>query len=382
MSALNTTSPVPAVSVRSFAPSAWLSIGAYSVKTMPPALAPVLITASVFSVTAPLKRTSSSVVVNVIRSVKEPPPLRTIPVEPMAPLVPKSISYVPAAPSPDMVTWVTGVLSAPPKVTPLAFVTINRPKAPFAAVPMSALNTTSPVPAARMRSFACPAWLSIGAYCVNTMSPAPAPVSIVNLVLSVTAPLKRTSSSVVVNVIRSVKEPPPLRTIPVEPMAPLVPKSISYVPAAPSPDMVTWVTGVLSAPPKVTPLAFVTINPPRAPPPAVPMLALKMISPVPAVRVRIFASLVSLLIVPTKVMAPSPMPVLSVTSWVRVTPVVKKMSKFAVVIAPPVLTKPDPICLNAPDRSNSIAGSTLSSIFKSPLLAIVTAPPPVVVTVP
>ena len=76
------------------------------------------------------------------------------------------------------------------------------------------------------------------------------------------------------------------------------------------------------------------------------------------------------------------MPVLSVTSWVRVTPVVKKMSKFAVVIAPPVLTKPDPICLNAPDRSNSIAGSTLSSIFKSPLLAIVTAPPPVVVTVP
>ena len=61
---------------------------------------------------------------------------------------------------------------------------------------MLPLNSTLPVPAFRVRSLCSPDWLSRRALpllaAVNVMSPAPAPVSILRLLLSVTAPLRRT----------------------------------------------------------------------------------------------------------------------------------------------------------------------------------------------
>src|SRR5581483_1635417 len=379
--ALNSTSPRPAVSVRSLTsapPTVWLLIVVSSVNTMSPAVvAPVVIARSLLSVTAPLSRTLSPVVVSVSRLAVPGPPLNTMP--------PVITLALPIFTAPSVLTVVTGPWSPPapsatsfaPKNTPAsARVTVKVLRACVA--PRWALNSTSPRPAVSVRSLTSApptVWLLIVVSSVNTMSPAVvAPVVIARSLLSVTAPLSRTLSPVVVSVSRLAVPGPPLNTMP--------PVITLALPIFTAPSVLTVVTGPWSPPapsatsfaPKNTPAsARVTVKVLRAC--VAPRLALNSTLPRPAVSVRSLTSApptVWLLIVVSSVNTMSPAvaaPVVIARSLLSVTaplsrtlsPVVVSVSRLAVP-GPPLNTMPPVITLALP-------------IFTAPsVLTVVTGP--------
>src|SRR6185436_10038662 len=186
--ALKNTLPVPTLSARSLCSAPWLLIVALLVNVTSPGPVPVSIERSLLSVTAPLSRTASLVVV---MTSGEPSPLNVIPVPaitlaPTPRLIASSVLIVVTGPAPPITA-----ASAPPNVTPpSARVTVSRPKDEVAvAAPRFALKNTLPVPTLSARSLCSAPWLLIVALLVNVTSPGPVPVSIERSLLSVTAPL-------------------------------------------------------------------------------------------------------------------------------------------------------------------------------------------------
>src|SRR6185503_10742330 len=231
------------------------------------------------------------------------PALNVIPVPP---ITLAAVAPLPMSIAPSVLTVVTGpvppnplLASVSPNVTPPeAVVTVIVPSDEVAvAAPMLALKNTLPVPAFSTRSLCSAPWLLIVALFVNVMSPAPTePVSIVRSLLRVTAPFRRTSSSVVVAVSLLMANGPPLNVIPVPP---ITLAAVAPLPMSIAPSVLTVVTGpvppnplLASVSPNVTPPeAVVTvIVPSDEVAVAAPMLALKNTLPVPAFSTRTLCS--------------------------------------------------------------------------------------------
>ena len=156
---------------------------------------------------------------------------------------------------------------------------------------MSSLKKTDPVPAVIVRLFDSVPCESIGESLVKVTSPASAaPVVMSTELLSVTAPLIRTSSPVVSTVSVSPTPGPPLKMMLVS--------SVEAAPRLIAPARLSVVTGAVpeSAPPALAPpkvrlaVESSTVRVPGRPLAAVPMSALKVMSPAPARKTRSLAS--------------------------------------------------------------------------------------------
>ncbi len=166
---------------------------------------------------------------------------------------------------------------------------------------MSALKKIAPVPAVSVRSLNSASSLSSVVSSVKRMLPATLrPVVMTRSLLSVVGPLRRMLSPVVVRVSTSSVAALSLSSPALNVMPPVIVSSepMSNACDVPSPSMLIVVSGarspvMLSAPPKRTPAsASSMIKLPSALFPAAPMLALKLMLPVPAASTRRLASVV------------------------------------------------------------------------------------------
>ena len=162
----------------------------------------------------------------------------------------------PVVPSPGVSSSVC------PKTTPPSALVIVRE--PMVSVdPMSSLKKTAPVPAVIVRLFDSPVCESIGESLVKVTSPASAgPVVISTELLSVTAPLTRTSSPVVSMLSVSPTPGPPLNTMPDPPMVVTLP--MSNAEETPSPTKLITLTGPEPPVPGVSVSALPKVTPPVA----------------------------------------------------------------------------------------------------------------------